>query len=114
VIAIRDIPKGTNPFRIATADCRKYDVIDVAKSEVDRLPDYAARLIKDFIQPTPSGVYKVPAQGFNAIDISFYLNHSDHPNVDIINPKNSSCEFMMFRTNTIVKKGKELFISYSF
>ena len=56
-------------------------------------------------------MYPIPKNGFNDLDITFYMNFSKNPNIDIIN---GGCEYFSFVTNRKIKKGEELFINYNF
>jgi len=111
VFAIRNIPKNTNPFQYAQTRCKNYNIILLSQKEVNRLPKNIQKLVKDFLKPDEMGMYPVPENGFNDLDITFYMNFSKNPNIDIIN---DGCEFFSFITNRKIKKGEELFINYDF
>lgn len=110
VIAVCDIPENVDPFKIAGVRCPVFDAVKLTKQEVNSLPLGSRRLIKDFVYQEKDGSYLVPKRGMNDLNVSFYMNHSKKPNVDIIE---TNCEFMEFRTNKVIKKGEELLIDYS-
>jgi len=45
------------------------------------------------------------------LNISYYLNHSDKPNLDIVEMEGSN--YLGFVANRIIKEGEELTIDYS-
>ena len=110
VIAVKDIPKGINPFKISGHKCVEYNAIDISKEDVDKLDSNVKQLINDFIAPNDNGSYNIPAYGLNHLDISFYMNETTNPNVDIID--SGDCEFVEFRANKNIKVGEELTINY--
>ena len=109
VVAVRPIPKGANPFK--TAGRVDQRTIDLTKKEVDALPAEVGRMVTDFAEPDEKGLYPVPAHGLSTLDTTWYLNHSDAPNLDIIDDPAS--ELMEFRANQPIPKGAELTIRYS-
>lgn len=129
VFAIKDIPKNVNPFLTSNKKPIEYNIIRLYDSDIQGLDNGVKKMLKDFVDQGPTAEdsyaqsayksppvkngneYDVPYLGFNTIDISFYLNHSDKPNLDIIdNPKS---HYLDFKTNTLIKKNKELFINYN-
>lgn len=110
VIAIKDIPKGTNPFKISSNVCQVYDSIYLSEKEINQLNPNVTKIVKDFIAPNANGKYSVPYDGLNSLDISFYMNHSLKNNIGVIDDQ---CEFVLFITNRLIKKGEELTINYN-
>jgi hypothetical protein len=79
VVAIRTIPKGTDPFK----NCDPYaDVLKIPEAELEayEAPEEAKRLVRDFCA-LQDGIYFVPSYGMDAIDKSYFLNHSSTPNM---------------------------------
>ncbi|MCE9644112.1 SET domain-containing protein [Candidatus Parcubacteria bacterium] len=79
VVAIRTIPKGIDPFK----NCDPYaDVLKIPEAELEAYdaPEEAKKLVRDFCA-LQDGVYFVPSYGMDAIDKSYFLNHSDTPNM---------------------------------
>lgn len=112
VIAIRDIPKDTNPFihsknNICGANSKSYNI---TKTELAKLPLETQKLIKDFFAKEEDGSYEVVREGLNSLNITSYLNHSKTPNIDVVEVKN--CNYTIFKALKKIKKGEELFINY--
>src|SRR3569832_46809 len=72
VVAIRRIPKGTDPF----LNCDPFGtVVRIPKAELEAsdAPEEAKQMIRDFCA-LQDDVYHVPSYGIDAIDKSYYLN----------------------------------------
>jgi SET domain-containing protein len=110
VIAIKDIPKGIDPFK--TLSKEKEKIIELNKNDIKKVDPNVKKILGDFFGNL--NTYDVLASGPNNINVSFYMNHSDKPNIDIIDNiyKNNS-KFMGFITNKKIKKGEELTINYN-
>jgi len=79
VVAMRPIPMGTDPFK----NCDPFgDVIEIPEAEFEAsdAPEEAKDLVRDFCA-LQNGIYYVPDYGIDAIDKSYFLNHSDEPNM---------------------------------
>jgi len=113
VIAIRNIPKDTKIFE--TVRPVPYNVVWLSESELVDLPPEVARMIRDFHLPTldeqKQKQFPVAANGLNALDVSFFLNHSDKPNVRLIS--NPQHDYMEAVTTCQVRKGHELLMNYT-
>ncbi|HVW71846.1 MAG TPA: SET domain-containing protein [Candidatus Paceibacterota bacterium] len=104
VVAIRDIPEGVNPFK----NCDPHGgVLEIAESELDAnpAPAEAKQLVRDFCA-LQDGVYFVPDYGIDAIDKSYFLNHSEKPNMTTHDRGEN------FVTARKIKKGEELVADY--
>lgn len=104
VVAIRDIPKGTNPFK----NCDPHgDVIELPEAELaaSGATEEAKQLVRDFCA-LQDGIYFVPDYGIDAIDKSYFLNHSRKPNMVTRNRGE------VFVTARKIKKGEELTANY--
>lgn len=104
VVAIRPIPKGTDPFK----RCDPFgDVLKVPAAELEAAdaPREAKQLVRDFCA-LQDGIYFVPDYGMDAIDKSYFLNHSDKPNMVA---KDDGEVFVAARR---IKKGEELTANY--
>ncbi len=111
VVAIQDIPKNTNPFQYPNKEFLDYNIVKVSREEVKTLPETVQKLIKDFIIIDDNeNYYAIPENGLNSMDITFYMNHSNKPNIDIIFDK--KCKYVTFKTNKKIKIGEELLINY--
>ena len=109
VIAIKDIPKGTIP--LATLSKEKEEIITLTKDEIKDIHPNVRAILQDFFGDKKSNDYDVYAYGPNYINISFYLNHSEKPNIDVIEDNENN--YFRFITNRKIKKGEELFINYN-
>jgi len=101
VFAIQDIPKGCRDLFMD----EEGDWIKLTFAEVKDLPDHSKKLIENFCL-FDEAYYFVPIEGFKKMDLSLYLNHSDHPNLISID------EGRYFETTRVIKSGEELFIDY--
>lgn len=80
VVAIRTIPKGVNPFK----HCDPHgDLLKIPEAELNSYPcnESVKDIVRDFFA-LQDGVYFVPDYGIDAIDKSYYLNHSKSPNME--------------------------------
>ena len=109
VFAIKDIPKGANPFKINNAPCMPHKIVDVPDSFVQTLDSNVKKIISDFYV-LENGKWGIPKPGINANDITFYLNYSQTPNLKITNSK--KCNMVIFKTLKNIPKGEELLINY--
>jgi len=110
VFAIKIISKGVNPFKILAKDNDK--IIELDDNDIKNLDKNVKKIINDFFgQGDKIKRYDVLASGPNNLNISYYLNHSNKPNLDIIEIEGSN--YLGFVTNRIIKEGEELTIDYS-
>jgi len=109
VIAIKDIPKGTMPF--TTLSKEKDKIINLTSDDIKDIHPNVSKILKDFFGDKKSDDYDVYAYGPNYINISFYLNHSNKPNIDVVEDNENN--YYSFLTNRKIKKGEELFINYN-
>lgn len=101
VFALVPIPKG---FRgMFSRD--KSEWIQIAKSEIDILPQHAKNLVENFCL-YDNDHYFVPEYGFKMLDLVIFLNHSDEPNLSSINDGED------FETLRDIMAGEELFLDY--
>jgi hypothetical protein len=104
VVAIRDIPKGVDPFK----NCDPFgSVMRISQKEFDayNAPEEAKELVRDFCA-LQGGYYFVPTFGIDAIDKSYFLNHSPKANM-VTKDKGET-----FKTARVIKKGEELCANY--
>jgi len=97
VFAIRDIPKGAYVF---TDD---EPIVWVDKSNVDLLPNALKDLYEDF-SVIKDDKYGCP-ESFDKLTTSWYLNHSDQPNV-------AADRHYKFHALRDIKTGEELTVDY--
>jgi len=110
VFAIIDIPKDTNPFEYSTKKCGNNKFIKVHKDELVGIHKNVIKMLDDFLGIDEKGYFEIPADGLNSLDVSFYMNYSDKPNINITFDK--ECKFAVFKSNKVIKKGTELLINY--
>lgn len=103
VFAIRDIPAGTNPMKETRyADFEKVPVFEITGDPA--IPDAVKKLVRDMC-PEEEGDYYIPPFSLNEIGISYYLNHSDSPNmVEVDGEFEAACD---------IKAGEELTVCYA-
>jgi SET domain-containing protein len=101
VVAIRDIPKGTNPFKE-----EDINYIPFSEEELKEIHPETLRLIKDLFV-FADGFYWIPPQGIQTLSITHFLNHSSSPN---ITTDNDASEFFAIRD---IKQGEELTVNYA-
>jgi SET domain-containing protein len=106
VIAIKNIPKNTNPFK--TLSNEKDKVVELTDKDIKNVNPNVKKILNDFFGNNKK--YDVLYYGPNHLNISFYLNHSNNSNLDIIKTKNTYLDFI---TNRNIKKDEELTINYS-
>ena len=101
IFAIRDIPKGKNPFK----SFLRYGFAAVDAGAVFNNPkiDPAVKKMASDMYSVQDGKLYLYRGGLNGIDISFFLNHSERPN--LIAMKGGD----VFVTARKIRKGEELF-----
>jgi SET domain-containing protein len=103
VFAIREIPKGCRSmFSNPHAD-EKW--IKISRQEMEALPTFAQDIIVNYCL-FDEDAYFVPEKGFKKMDLSYYVNHSDSPNIISIN------EGEYFEATRVIKVNEELFLDY--
>ena len=104
VIAIRPIPKGTDPF-VNADPCG--DVLKIPQTELDQFdaPEEAKTMVRDFCA-LQDGVYYVPNYGIDALTKFYFLNHSKTPNM--VTPDKGET----FLAAKDIKEGEELTADY--
>jgi SET domain-containing protein len=100
VFAIRDIPKGKEPFRclLPRADIR------LKEEELEDLPEAVKKQIKVFCYHKGRYIY-IPAFGLNVLDYALYVNHSKIPNVGMTRSGH-------YKSLRPIHEGEELFLDY--
>ena len=79
VFAVRDIPKGKNPFK-TLPKYADFGYVRITDGELDALPPKLSALIRSLFVPADGKMY-VPTYGMNIIHLNGYLNHSVMPNM---------------------------------
>lgn len=100
IFAIRDIPKGRDPFKSFLP--YRFAAVDADKVFKNPKIDPAVKKLAGDMYSVWDGKLYLYKGGMNGIDISFFLNHSEKPNV-AATPDGES--FVAVRK---IKKGEEL------
>ena len=107
IIAIRDIPKGTNPLPITTPE----KLINLTEKDLKTLPKEVVSRVKElFIRNNE--IYSVSSLGLNGLGIIGYMNHSKDPNT-ALNIHAYTSGYIPWVTIRDIKKGEELFWDYT-
>lgn len=106
VFAIRDIPKGKNPF-LGIRNCIffKFKIQEFKKIDKEVL-----KMIDDFFVIEKNKTVQITDNALNGMDISFFVNNSNNPNLKIFDDGTNNA--FIFKTIRKIKKGEELTISY--
>ena len=115
LVAIKNIPKGTDIFQTTVGPCKPDKWIKLSASEIKKLPKSIQDLVYDFgaVKGGPlakSGPAVVPVMGMNTLDVTNYFNHSDKPNCKAM--MDPTC-FMRFKSIRDIKAGEELTYKYN-
>jgi len=106
IFAIRDIPKGKNPF----VGIKNSKYHEFKMQELKKLDKEILKMIEDFFVIEKDGTVNITENALNGMDISFFLNHSKNPNLKIYDDgKNDS---YCFKATRKIAKGQELTIAY--
>jgi len=102
VFAIKDIPQGINPFQGA----QEPEWIEFNVEELKNLDKEILHMIDDFYVIEKDGSVYIPECALDNMDISFFVNNSDSPNIKT----NDGCfPFIALRK---IKKGEEITTNY--
>ena len=103
VFALVDIPAGCR--NVFSKPDPPGTWVSLSFNEVENLPAHARWMVENYCLYDEQH-YFVPAAGFKKMDLSFYLNHSDTPNLISID------EGDYFETTRDIAAGEELLIDY--
>lgn len=125
VRAFRQIPAGVDPFPLCNphmAAKERFSVLSAA--ELSAMPEGLFDLVKSFYAPlteddgwTPQQnqkgeiLYGVLATGLNSMNLSWYLNHSDNPNI-VFKDAEDDGGYNTFQTRRVIEAGEELTTDY--
>lgn len=102
VFAVRRIPKGVNPFVLPIPT----KLVGLSDADVRGLPAGIRSMIRQYAVKQ-DGHYVLSTLGFNLVDLEYYVNHSDRPN--LIFDDRRGC----YRTKRAIKIGEELTGDYN-
>jgi SET domain-containing protein len=113
VFAIKNIPKGINPF-LNLKSKNKKEYIDINKYDLNDLSYEIIKMLDDYLGVNDDNTYSIPINGLNTLDISFFMNHSKNPNMSIKNDDDENLDdnFVNFISNKNINIGEELVIDY--
>ncbi len=101
VFAVRGIPAGCKEMFSAAMG----EWVTVPRNQINALPQHAKNIVENYCLYDEEN-YFVPAQGFKAMDLCLFLNHSDTPNIISVN------DGEYFEAIREIKMGEELFVDY--
>jgi len=104
VYALRDIPKGTDPFRTLPTHRRRRGYVRITDEQLDALPQGLFRLLKALFVPS-DGKMHIPTTGTNVVYLAAYVNHSATPNLRTTDGFN-------FHARRRIREGEELTADY--
>jgi SET domain-containing protein len=107
VFAIREIPKGTKPL----TTFREVEVVPIPEKEIadnPKIPQAVKDMVRAFYA-VQDGNICFSDHSLNEIDISYFLNHSNTPNLDAEEINEES----VFTANRDIHVGEELTSDYS-
>jgi len=102
VFAIRGIPKGADPFR----GCDDSRYVKIREEELRGIDAEVLKAFKDAFV-FADGVWYASSKGLQSRDISYYMNHSDNPNMVAENHGER------FVADRLIEKGEELLVDYN-
>ena len=108
VYAIRDIPKDTFPFKTLLGHCFAENPVIKLNKNTPEIQKVRSFLDEFFLGVTD---YPLPVLGPNSINVSYFLNHSDTPNVALV--ATPECFYTVYQTIQPIKSGEELTINYN-
>eukprot|EP00322_Chrysochromulina_rotalis_P015730 CAMPEP_0115835530 /NCGR_PEP_ID=MMETSP0287-20121206/4240_1 /TAXON_ID=412157 /ORGANISM="Chrysochromulina rotalis, Strain UIO044" /LENGTH=212 /DNA_ID=CAMNT_0003288987 /DNA_START=208 /DNA_END=846 /DNA_ORIENTATION=+ len=134
VFAVVDIPEGVNPFAAPNHHlCAQEVSIPIRAEELAACPaavieyvlEFHAEMDKDDCiaeaaaeecvldaSPDDTPVYVgINATGLVTMDVSWYLNHSESPNVETVEAE-AEGQFSTYRTMRVIRAGEELLTDY--
>jgi SET domain-containing protein len=104
VFAVRDIPKGIDPFAVGMRYPRGW--VAITPAEFERAPTDVRNLLASLFVPDADGAFRIPILGANLVDIDAYLNHSDRPNM-------RTADGHRFVTRRRIRAGEEMTVDYA-
>jgi hypothetical protein len=102
VFAIRDISAGVDPFE----GCFRGQSTRLTEAELEGLHPEVRAMVDDYFVARWGGIWAC-ARGLNAVDIQYYLNHSETPNMV------ARDDGSWFVTARDVSAGEELTVDYA-
>lgn len=110
IISVRHVPRGTEILKFSNNTPN--ETVEISENEILKLDPLVADYVSDMLVKTEYGSYHFPSKGMNSINVSFYLNHSDTPNVEF-STEGESGEFLSFVSIKDIEAGQEITQDYS-
>jgi SET domain-containing protein len=107
VFAIKRIPKGAKPLMVSD-DTAVVPIPEKEIAERNDMPEAVKEMVGAFYAMS-EGVIYFPGHSLNQIDISYFMNHADHPNIDCV----EIGEDIIHVANRDIEVGEELTIDYA-
>ena len=104
VVAIRPISKGINPFKNCDLATGAIPITEKELNDVP-VPEEVKELVRD-MSAHQNGIFYAPNYGIDPIDKSYFVNHSQKPNMMT---RDGGVTFVSARS---IRKGEELTIDY--
>merc|ERR1712194_161068 len=125
VFAFRPIPEGVDPFKFCNAHLApKEQFVVYSGTDLQHLPACTMDQVKSFFAPLTeedgiepqkgddgSLMYGILSTGLASLNMSWYLNHSEEPNV-CFTEADSEGEFNTYVTRRRIEAGEELSANY--
>lgn len=102
VFAIRRIPKGINPFKLPLVT----ELVGLTPTDLRTLPAGTRQMIRQYAV-NDGGRYFLSTLGFNLLELEYFVNHSDKPNL-VFDEESGS-----YRTARVIRIGEELTGDYN-
>jgi hypothetical protein len=102
VFAIRRIPKGINPFELPIPT----QLVELTDADIRALPPGIRQMIRQYAVKQ-NGTYILSELGFNLLELEYFVNHSDSPN--LIFDDDEGC----YTTARAITRGEELTGDYN-
>ena len=113
VIAIKDIPLGATVFNFSNYRPERDELVDISEKEAESLSVEVLELIKSYTAMSHLNTYAIHENGLNHLNLGYYLNHSDNPNIRIhIDENTKEYQYANFIAIKEIKKGEELTENY--
>jgi hypothetical protein len=122
VVSIRHIPAGVTVFDSTLGVCTNQYPVVFTQSEISQMKFATKRdaqnmleFLKDFYVSTSSPTARnlelpINILGPNMLDVSFFLNHSEDPNLEIV--MDGVCDMSYYRAKRSIPENEELTINY--
>lgn len=113
VFAIRDIPKGSELFKVSNFPPKDCDnIIDLCEEDLSGLGEEIITVIKSNFVKSHRGTYSLPEGGPNDLYWGYFINHSSMPNLSFKTDEKDKRGFVKFVANRDIKDGEELTEDY--